>query len=336
VLVKWLNVTKIKRGRAASGAGEPSGPDFRRLFEGTPGLYLVLDPELVIAAVNDAYLMATMTTREDILGRNVFDVFPDNPDDPGATGVAKLTASFDRVRNELQPDTMAVLQYDVRRSAAEGGGFEVRYWSPRNSPLLDPAGRLAHIVHEVVDVTEFVRRDMDERLTENFWADTARIRAEILRRSAQLAETNQALRDANANRKQFLASMSHELRTPMNAVIGLGELLGNTPLSPPQRRYVDGAEQHASGRRRAAPGPGAVTPADMDRPRPVRPCTQADRHQRRRGHARRGNLHHRHRCPLARRPRGLAPFHRVRPRHRYRCRHGPAGSQPRHRAVFLY
>ena len=202
----------------------------------------MLDPELTIAAVNDAYLAATMTTREDIQGRNVFDVFPDNPDDPGATGVAKLTASFDRVRNELQPDTMAVLQYDVRRSAAEGGGFEVRYWSPRNSPLLDPAGRLAYIVHEVVDVTEFVRRDIDERLTEDFWANTARVRAEILRRSAQLAETNQALRDANANRKQFLASMSHELRTPMNAVIGLGELLGNTPLSPPQRRYVDGIE----------------------------------------------------------------------------------------------
>jgi signal transduction histidine kinase/CheY-like chemotaxis protein len=219
----------------------PSGPDFRRLFEGAPGLYLVLDPQLTIVAVSNAFLAATITTRENILGRNVSEVFPDNPDDPDATGTAILTASLDRVRSELRPDTMPVLQYDVRRPAAEGGGLEVRYWSSRNNPLLDPRGKLAHIVHEVVDVTEFVRQEgADERLTEEFWAGTAQMRADILRRSAELAEANQALREANANRQQFLASMSHELRTPMNAVIGLAELLGNTTLSTPQRRYVDG------------------------------------------------------------------------------------------------
>jgi two-component system, sensor histidine kinase and response regulator len=218
----------------------PSGPDFRRLFEGAPGLYLVLDPQLTIVAVSNAFLAATITTRENILGRNVSEVFPDNPDDPDATGTAILTASLERVRRELRPDTMPVLQYDVRRSAAEGGGLEQRYWSSRNNPLLDPRGKLAHILHEVVDVTEFVQEDTDERLTEEFWTGTAQMRAEILRRSGELAEANQALREANANRNQFLASMSHELRTPMNAVIGLAELLGNTALSTPQRRYVDG------------------------------------------------------------------------------------------------
>jgi two-component system sensor histidine kinase/response regulator len=234
-------VTGAGRDSGALSAGAPSGPDFRRLFEGAPGLYLVLDPQLTIVAVSNAFLAATITTRENILGRNVSEVFPDNPDDPEATGTAILTASLDRVRRELRPDTMPVLQYDVRRSAAEGGGFEVRYWSSRNNPMLDPRGKLAHILHEVVDVTEFVRHEGgDKRLTEEFWADTGQMRAEILRRSAELAETNQALREANANRQQFLASMSHELRTPMNAVIGLAELLGNTPLSTPQRRYVDG------------------------------------------------------------------------------------------------
>ncbi len=231
----------VGREGGTPGAGVPSGPDFRRLFEGAPGLYLVLDPELTIVAVSDAYLAATMTAREGILGRNVFDVFPDNPDDLGITGVADLTASFDRVRSELRPDTVGVLHYDVRRSAAEGGGFEERYWSPRNSPLLDQRGKLAHIVHEVVDVTEFVRQqDAHERLAGEFREGTAQMRAEILPRSGELAEANQALRLANENRKQFLASMSHELRTPMNAVIGLAELLGGMTLSPPQRRYADG------------------------------------------------------------------------------------------------
>ena len=239
-----LSVTSVGRDGGPLGAGLPSGPDFRRLFEGAPGLYLVLDPQLTIVAVSNAFLAATNTTRENILGRNVSEVFPDDPDDPDATGTAILTASLDRVRSELRPDAMPVLHYDVPRSAAEGGGLDERYWSSRNNPLLDSRGKLAYILHEVVDVTEFVRQQgTGERLTEEFWANTAQIRAEILRRSAELAEANQALREANANRKQFLASMSHELRTPMNAVIGLAELLGNTTLSPPQslrRRDQDG------------------------------------------------------------------------------------------------
>ena len=44
-------------------------PDFRALFEGAPDLYLVLAPDLKIVAVSDAYLRATMTTREGIVGR---------------------------------------------------------------------------------------------------------------------------------------------------------------------------------------------------------------------------------------------------------------------------
>lgn len=62
-------------------------PDFKALFESAPGCYLVLAPDLTIVAVNDAYLQATMTEREKILGRRLFEVFPDNPDDPEATGV---------------------------------------------------------------------------------------------------------------------------------------------------------------------------------------------------------------------------------------------------------
>jgi PAS domain-containing protein len=126
----------------------PARPlDFRSLFESAPDCYLVLDPELVIVAVSDAYLRATMTRREDILGRGLFEVFPDNPDDPDATGVGNLRASLDRVRGGLMPDTMAVQKYDIRRPEADGGGFEVRYWSPLNSPVLDASGALACIIH---------------------------------------------------------------------------------------------------------------------------------------------------------------------------------------------
>src|SRR5579859_4961660 len=105
-------------------------PDFRVLFESAPGLYLVLTPDFKIVAVSNAYLRATMTKREDVLGRHIFDVFPDNPDDPTATGVRNLSESLARVIVNRASDAMAVQKYDVRQPACEGGEFEVRYWSP--------------------------------------------------------------------------------------------------------------------------------------------------------------------------------------------------------------
>jgi len=136
--------------------------DFQRLFESSPGLYLVLTPDLRIVAVSDAYLAATMTERSAILGRQLFDVFPDNPGDPAATGVRNLKASLDRVIAFRRPDAMDIQKYDIRRPEAEGGGFEERYWSPLNSPVLGDAGELAYIVHSVQDVTRL--RELSERV----------------------------------------------------------------------------------------------------------------------------------------------------------------------------
>src|ERR1043166_2810087 len=96
-----------------------SQPDFKTLFESVPGLYLVLTPDLKIAAVSDAYLRATMTKREEILGRGLFEVFPDNPDDPNATGVRNLRASLERVLADRVPDAMAVQKYDIRKPESE-------------------------------------------------------------------------------------------------------------------------------------------------------------------------------------------------------------------------
>ena len=89
--------------------------------------------------MSDAYLRATMTRREQILGRGIFEVFPDTPGDPTADGVHKLPAHlFQRVLNDKIPDTMAVQKYDIRKPESEGGKFEERYWSPVNSPVFGP------------------------------------------------------------------------------------------------------------------------------------------------------------------------------------------------------
>jgi len=201
-------------------------PDCRELFESSPGLYLVLASELNIVAASDAYLAATMTRREEILGRGIFDVFPDNPDDPDADGVRKLRASLLRVRDHAKPDSMAVQKYDIRRP---DGSFEARYWSPRNSPVLDARRQLAYIIHRVEDITDYVR--LKERGDEQA--------VEIMRRSAELQEANTQLRTASAAKSEFLSRMSHELRTPLTAIAGFGELLALSDLDDSRRGWAE-------------------------------------------------------------------------------------------------
>jgi signal transduction histidine kinase/ActR/RegA family two-component response regulator len=217
-------------------------PDFRSLFESAPDCYLVLDPELRIVAVTEAYLRATMTSRDGILGRDLFEVFPDNPDDPEASGVGNLRGSLDRVRWNLVPDTMAVQKYDIRRPESEGGTFEVRFWSPRNSPVLGADGRLAYIIHRVEDVTEFVRLKQLEseraELTTELLQRTERMEVEILHRSMELQDANRQLRAADHAKSDFLSRMSHELRTPLNAILGFGQVLELGELDEDQAQSV--------------------------------------------------------------------------------------------------
>lgn len=135
-------------------------PDFRVLFEASPAPMVALRPDsprFTIAAVSDAYARATMTRRDQILGRGLFDVFPDNPDDPRADGVRKLGASLDRVLATGAPDVMAVQKHDVQRPPEQGGGFEPRWWSPVNSAAFGADGRIAYLLHRVEDVTDLVR-----------------------------------------------------------------------------------------------------------------------------------------------------------------------------------
>ena len=130
--------------------------DFRALFEAAPALYLVLAPDrdLTILGASETYLHAMMTTRESSVGRPVFDVFPDNPADPEATGSRNLAASIARVVATRKPDTMAIQKYDIRRPDGE---FEQHWWAPVNTPVLDETGAVRYIIHRVEDVTELVR-----------------------------------------------------------------------------------------------------------------------------------------------------------------------------------
>ena len=224
-----------------------SPPDFRVLFESAPGLYLVLAPDLTIVAASEAYLRATMTKREAILGRGLFEVFPDNPDDPSATGVQNLRASLGRVLQHRASDAMAVQKYDIRRPESEGSGFEERYWSPVNSPVFGPGGEITYIIHRVEDVTEFARLKQSgveqHRLTEALRTRTSQMESEIYQRAQEVQAANRKLEAANAalqaeigERQQAEAELARfneglvQLVEERSAALQESERLGNAAL----------------------------------------------------------------------------------------------------------
>jgi PAS domain S-box-containing protein len=180
----------------------PDDPDFSALFDATPSPYLVLAPDFRIVGVNRAYLEATKTVRQEILGRDIFEVFPDNPDDPSASGVAKLRASLLRVLHNKQADTMAIQKYDLPVAGPEGIRFEERHWSPINTPVFDADGELRHIIHRVEDVTEFVRsRDHN-----------ARMESRIDDQALEIEIVNRRLREANDTLEQRVAARTESQR----------------------------------------------------------------------------------------------------------------------------
>jgi hypothetical protein len=107
--------------------------------------------------VNRAHLKLTGRSRDDLLGVNVLDAFPDNPAEPGIGGSSSLRDSVLRAVETGRPDVMGVQRYDVE-ATSKPGIFEERYWCPVNTPVRGPGGEVECVIHVVEEVSDLIRR----------------------------------------------------------------------------------------------------------------------------------------------------------------------------------
>ena len=134
--------------------------DYQVVFRALPDLYVLFAPDSTILDHTDQHVESTLVTREQTVGRYVFDAYPS-----AAESQQLLSESLAFVRVNCQPDTMA-LRYDLERPADQGGGTDERHWELTHQPILDEAGALRYILQRPQDVTHRVRTEHERAAAE--------------------------------------------------------------------------------------------------------------------------------------------------------------------------
>ena len=145
-----------------TGLGIPTFASTTSLLEAVPHPYAVLDPQHVIRSVSAAYLTMTGASEADLVGRSIYDAFPDNPDDPSGAA-EQLRASLDRVLATGEREALEFRHPIPIR--AEPGRFTNQWWGVVNSAIRSGGG-IVGVLHHSFNITERVLAERDAEIRE--------------------------------------------------------------------------------------------------------------------------------------------------------------------------
>lgn len=172
--------------RNATGGSTLSLEHYRDLFDAIPSPYMVLDTELRFVAVNDSYTETLGRSRDELVGRKLFDLFPND----GESG-ERLRDSLMRVIETGRSDTLSHIHYAIPNS--DGDGFEDRYWTAIHFPLFNEDGYVECVVQNTVDVTELHALKRSAFLPFR----SARLETALIRRAQEAEEAHRGLLEEN-------------------------------------------------------------------------------------------------------------------------------------------
>jgi len=131
---------------------------YKYIFYNSEATMLIISidkPLYTVIDVNDAFLKATNSTREALIGNSVFTAFPASPSDTETKNVERTAAVFDEAIRTKTPQKLSHYRYDIPVPGTDQ--FEERWWTATNTPVLDENGEVNYLIHSPVDVTGFHR-----------------------------------------------------------------------------------------------------------------------------------------------------------------------------------
>jgi PAS domain S-box-containing protein len=148
-------------------------------------------PTWTILDVNLAYLAVTRRERADLVGRPLFDAFPESLETTQAHGSHQVAASLEQAMGGLRV-VLPVQRYDLPSRDGAPGAFEAHYWEMSTAPLRDDRGALIALVHDVTNVTD---RELALRERQRLAAQLETQHAMLQTQAAALEQTNWVLQD---------------------------------------------------------------------------------------------------------------------------------------------
>lgn len=105
---------------------------------------MILDRQLRYVYVNDAYLHATQQTDMSLIGKYVFDVFPDTPE---------RTATVKKAFETALGGSVSVLDAQPFQLVQNDGSVRDVVWQAIHDPIYDEAGHVTHVIQRAEDIT---------------------------------------------------------------------------------------------------------------------------------------------------------------------------------------